>query len=183
MIPNTDRFSPWALTITVGDTVRWTNLNSDYHSIVSIEGVNTLFESTYEVIAPNETLEITFETSGLWAYYCAFHAHLDTYNQPSAPGCGYDGDIPSGITSDYQCTNRQVVGNYGTPMMGVISILPVSETENPDDESGTTDMETSETETTEEPTDIPETETTEGTTDIPETEATEEATNEETATA
>jgi hypothetical protein len=43
-------------------------------------------------------------------YYCRFHAQLDAFNQPIAPG-------PDGGVQDAN-------GNFGTPMSGVITVLP-----------------------------------------------------------
>jgi hypothetical protein len=51
-----------------------------------------------------------FTHPGTFAYYCRFHAMLDDANQPTAPG-------PQGGIQDAN-------GNFGTPMMGEITVLP-----------------------------------------------------------
>ena len=52
---------------------------------------------------------LRFDHPGTFTYYCRFHAHLDSANQPVAPG-------PLGGIKDAS-------GNFGTPMMGVITVL------------------------------------------------------------
>ena len=106
VIPGVDRFVPWAITIFTGDLVTWSNNNSDQHSIVSIDAINsaTVPIGINQVILPGHTFTLQFDRPGLWAYYCRFHAQLDASNQPIAPGP--NGGIP------------------GTPMMGVVTILP-----------------------------------------------------------
>jgi hypothetical protein len=51
-----------------------------------------------------------FNQPGVVVYYCRFHAYLDASNQPAAPG-------PNGGIQDAN-------GNYGRPMMGVITVVP-----------------------------------------------------------
>ena len=56
------------------------------------------------------TLTLRFNHPGTFLYFCRFHAHLDDANQPVAPG-------PRGGIQDEN-------GNFGTPMMDVITVLP-----------------------------------------------------------
>jgi hypothetical protein len=56
------------------------------------------------------TFVLSFDHPGIFVYYCRFHATLDEFNQPKAPG-------PDGGIQDPD-------GNYGTPMSGVITVLP-----------------------------------------------------------
>jgi hypothetical protein len=56
------------------------------------------------------TLTLRFGKPGLWACYRRFHAQLDKDHRPVAPG------PDDGI----QDSN----GNFGTPMNGVITVLP-----------------------------------------------------------
>jgi hypothetical protein len=51
-----------------------------------------------------------FTHPGTFVFYCRFHAHLDGDHQPVAPG------PEDGIQDEN--------GNFGTPMMGVITVLP-----------------------------------------------------------
>ena len=56
------------------------------------------------------TFHLRFTHAGTFVYFCRFHSHLDGFNQPVAPG-------PEGGIQDAN-------GNFGTPMMGVITVLP-----------------------------------------------------------
>ena len=53
---------------------------------------------------------LRFDRPGVFVYYCRFHSMLDDDHQPKAPG-------PNGGIQDDN-------GNFGTPMMGVITVLP-----------------------------------------------------------
>jgi plastocyanin len=111
-IPAEDRFAPYALTIEVGDVVKWSNGDEDDHTVVSIDPFNTAgHKGTNQLIpADGGTFMLRFNHPGAFVYYCRFHAQLDGFNQPMAPGP--DGGI--------QGEN----GNYGTPMSGVIIVVP-----------------------------------------------------------
>ena len=110
-IPDEDRFAPFALTIHVGDRVRWVNNDTDDHTVVSDDAFDTAgHQGTDHVIPANGgTFMLRFNHPGAFVYYCRFHAHMDGFNQPVAPGP--DGGIQDGN------------GNYGTPMSGVITVL------------------------------------------------------------
>ena len=109
-IPDSDRFTPFALTIRQGDSVRWTNGDTDDHTVVSDDAFNTTDNAgTNQVLPANGgSLTLTFKHPGTFVYYCRFHAHLDEFNQPVAPG-------PEGGIQDSN-------GNFGTPMSGVITV-------------------------------------------------------------
>jgi plastocyanin len=111
-VPPADRFTPFALTIHAGDQVRWTNDDEDAHTVVSDDAFNTAGHlGTNRLLgADGGQLALRFNHPGTFVYYCRFHAHLDAFNQPVAPGP--DGGI--------QGAN----GNFGTPMSGVITVLP-----------------------------------------------------------
>jgi plastocyanin len=112
VVPLEDRFSPFSITIHVGDSVQWVNTDEDDHTVVSDDqfttaghkGVNRLLQ------ADGGTFTLTFTRTGVFVYFCRFHAHLDAQSQPVAPG-------PDGGIQD---TN----GNFGTPMMGVVVVRP-----------------------------------------------------------
>jgi plastocyanin len=110
-VPDEDRFAPFAKTIHVGDTVQWTNNDTDDHTVVSDDAFDTAgHQGTDHLLPAGGTYELTFDLPGTFVYYCRFHARLDSYNQPVAPGP--DGGIQSGS------------GNFGAPMSGVIVVLP-----------------------------------------------------------
>jgi plastocyanin len=138
-IPGEDRFAPFAIQIHAGDTVDWVNNDTDDHTVVSNDAINTANPKNISVIVPGTVnnggqpgvFSITFHDSGMWNYYCRFHSTPnDEYHQPFAPGP--DG----GIQSDKDPTLCDPAGtdhcNFGTPMMGVIVILPKHDKETED---------------------------------------------------
>ncbi len=113
-VPTEDRFTPFAITIRAGDTVRWTNTDSDPHTVVSDDAFNNAGHQGFnQVLDTGKSLALRFNHPGTFVYYCRFHAHLDGFNQPVAPG-------PKGGIQD---TNN----NFGTPMSGVVTVLPGNE--------------------------------------------------------
>jgi len=65
-------FSPSALTIQVGDTVTWTNLDSMSHTITSDSGT----ELSSSSFGKNGVYSHTFSTVGNFAYHCAIHSSM-----------------------------------------------------------------------------------------------------------
>jgi len=123
IIPGEDRFLPFTLTIRAGESVEWVNNDTDDHTVVSNDAFNTASHQGLNVILPGTdsnggqpgTLTLRFTHPGTFAYYCRFHSHLDEDNQPVAPG-------PDGGIQDPN-------SNFGTPMMGEITVLPGGENE------------------------------------------------------
>jgi plastocyanin len=117
-VPKDDRFTPYAITIHAGDTVRWVNQDTDDHTVVTDDafttaghlGVDHLLPGTDTTKGPPGVFTLRFDRPGTFVYYCRFHAHLDGSHQPVAPG-------PRGGIQDAQ-------GNFGTPMTGVVTVLP-----------------------------------------------------------
>lgn len=115
-IPTEDRFVPFALTIHIGDSVQWTNNDTDNHTIVAVQQLTTSDHKTVNhVILGTDangghpgTYVLTFHQPGRFLYHCRFHSTVDSHHQPIAPG-------PKGGIQDSK-------GNYGTPMMGVITV-------------------------------------------------------------
>lgn len=125
IIPESDRFVPFALTIRKGETVTWTNNDGDAHTVVSDDVVNQIGPRNINQIIPvGQKFTLRFDEIGQWVYFCRFHAHLDEFGQPVAPGCGENGNEVSGISGPFTCGTQTVLNNFGTPMMGVITILP-----------------------------------------------------------
>jgi plastocyanin len=120
-VPEADRFTPYAITIQAGDTVRWVNHDGDNHTVVSDNAFDTTgHQGTKQLLPANGgTVSITFNHPGTFVYYCEFHAHLDAENQPVAPG-------PDGGIQDEK-------GNFGTPMTGVVTVLPNHDSNNEGD--------------------------------------------------
>src|SRR5438874_5434772 len=52
IVPDEDRFTPFAITIRVGQTVKWTNNDTDDHTIVSDDAFNTAGHRGVNVLLP-----------------------------------------------------------------------------------------------------------------------------------
>ncbi len=111
IVPSEDRFTPFAITVRVGQTVVWINNDGDDHTVVSNDAFNTAGHRGTNVLlkANGGTFVLTFKHPGVFPFYCRFHAVLDAANQPKAPG-------PEGGIQDPN-------GNFGTPMNGVVTVL------------------------------------------------------------
>jgi plastocyanin len=116
IVPGEDRFTPFAQTIRPAESVTWENDDTDDHTVVSDDALNTAGNQGVNELLPGTdsnggqpgTLTLHFTHPGTFVFYCRFHAHLDGDNQPVAPG-------PDGGIQDTS-------GNFGTPMMGVITV-------------------------------------------------------------
>ena len=111
IVPDEDRFTPFAITVRVGQAVVWINNDTDDHTVVSDDAFNTAGHRGTNVVLPANGGQFTlvFKHPGVFPFYCRFHAMLDADNQPKAPG-------PDGGIQDAN-------GNYGTPMNGVITVV------------------------------------------------------------
>ena len=111
IVPDEDRFIPFAITVRVGQPVIWINNDADDHTVVSDDAFNTAGHRGTNVVlkANGGTFRLAFRHPGVFPFYCRFHAMLDAHNQPKAPG-------PDGGIQDPN-------GNYGTPMNGVITVV------------------------------------------------------------
>ena len=117
IVPGEDRFAPFGLIVHTGEEVEWVNMDTDDHTVVSNDffnigtqkGVNVLLVGTDNNNGKPGTFKLRFSQPGVFHYYCRFHSHLDDDHQPVAPG-------PDGGIQDSN-------GNFGTPMMGVITVL------------------------------------------------------------
>ncbi len=117
-VPEEDRFSPYVIVIRAGQKVTWSNGDTDDHTVVSNDfftttnhrGIDFLLKGTDNNNGKPGQLTLRFDKPGVFAYYCRFHAHLDSAHQPVAPG-------PDGGIQDAN-------GNFGTPMNGVVIVLP-----------------------------------------------------------
>jgi plastocyanin len=111
IVPDEDRFTPFAITILTGQRVQCNNNDNDEHTSVSDDAFNTSGPRGVDVLlkANGGKVTIKFDHPGTFPFYCRFHAHLDSANQPVAPG-------PDGGIQDPN-------GNFGTPMAGVITVV------------------------------------------------------------
>ena len=129
VVPQEDRFTPFAMTIHSGDSVEWVNMDTDDHTVVSDDffnsaghqGTNVLLKGTDNNGGQPGRFKLQFNHPGTFVYYCRFHAHLDHEHQPVAPG------PKGGIQSDFTGDFGTVTGNYGTAMAGVITVLAANE--------------------------------------------------------
>jgi plastocyanin len=64
-------FGPQTITVPVGTTVTWTNVDDIPHTAVSTDGV---FKS--KVIDTDEKFSYTFTKAGTYSYYCSVHPKL-----------------------------------------------------------------------------------------------------------
>jgi plastocyanin len=64
-------FDPSNVTVPVGTTVTWTNLDSASHTVTSDIGV---FESG--TLGPNATFSYTFNSRGTFNYFCSLHPSM-----------------------------------------------------------------------------------------------------------
>lgn len=119
IVPGEDRFKPFSLTIRTGDSVEWINNDTDDHTVVSNDTFNTTGDRNVNTVLPGTDsnggipgkFKLKFSKPGVFNFYCRIHSMLDDEHQPIAPGPG--GGIQDPAT-----------GNFGTPMMGVITVLP-----------------------------------------------------------
>jgi len=111
IVPDEDRFTPFAITVRVGQPVVWINNDTDDHTVVSDDAFNTAGHRGVNVTlkANGGKFVLVFKHPGVFPFYCRFHSMLDADNQPKAPG-------PDGGIQDSN-------GNYGPPMNGVITVL------------------------------------------------------------
>ncbi len=64
-------FQPSTLSVPVGATVRWQNLDGEPHTVVSVDG---LFRSG--ALDEGEAYSYTFRTAGRYRYVCSIHPQM-----------------------------------------------------------------------------------------------------------
>jgi plastocyanin len=91
----TDRtFVPANITVSVGDSVQWTNLDDEGHTVSATEGA---FESG--VMAGGVTFSQIFDTPGTFDYACAIHPEMQgTVTVAAPPDPAASGDVPAAGT-------------------------------------------------------------------------------------
>ncbi len=136
-------FSPPSLTINVGDTVVWTQIDSVGHNTVSDNGL-----WTSPVLSPGQTFSFTFNTPGTFGYLCTIHPFMtgsvtvvgQAPNSPptvalTSPTSGAVFDAPGSVTlsataADSDGSVSQVEFFNGHTSVGVVSSPPYSLTLN-----------------------------------------------------
>ncbi|HEX5015769.1 MAG TPA: plastocyanin/azurin family copper-binding protein [Candidatus Limnocylindrales bacterium] len=79
-------FSPGDVTVTVGDTVTWTNSDQISHTATADGGS---FDTG--VLGNNESGTITFSTAGSFPYHCTIHTNMTGTITVEAPASGGGG--------------------------------------------------------------------------------------------
>jgi plastocyanin len=64
-------YDPVSITISVGDEVMWTNLDSATHTVTEDM---SMFDSGD--LAQNDTFTYTFDSTGTYNYYCTYHTSM-----------------------------------------------------------------------------------------------------------
>jgi plastocyanin len=71
-------YSPNPAEITAGETVTWTNDDSQIHTATSgtvgAEDSGTVFDS--RILSPTATFDFTFDQAGEYNYYCTLHPQM-----------------------------------------------------------------------------------------------------------
>src|SRR5215831_13756620 len=88
IVPDEDRFTPFAITVRVGQPVVWINNDTDDHTVVSNDVFNTAGHRGVNVVlkANGGKFVLVFRHPGVFPFYCRFHSMLDGHHQPIAPG-------------------------------------------------------------------------------------------------
>jgi plastocyanin len=64
-------FQPGDITVTVGDTITWVNVDPALHDAVADDG-----SWKTERLNPNQTASVTFDTPGSYPYRCTLHGPM-----------------------------------------------------------------------------------------------------------
>lgn len=65
-------YEPSDITVSVGDTVIWTNMDSVSHTVTSDEGG----ELDSPLLSQGDTYSHTFESAGVYDYHCTVHPFM-----------------------------------------------------------------------------------------------------------
>jgi plastocyanin len=67
-------FTPASITVKPGTTVTWTNLDTIYHTVTSIEPSPVAFNSG--TLPQGDTFRFNFTRAGTYTYICTFHTFM-----------------------------------------------------------------------------------------------------------
>ena len=68
-------YTPAMLNIQLGDTVTWTNIDSEVHTVSSANVTSVGGVYFHETLLPGETYSVTFDTPGTYFYSCMIKFH------------------------------------------------------------------------------------------------------------
>tara|TARA_B100001013_G_scaffold103863_1_gene59077 strand:+ start:8243 stop:8653 length:411 start_codon:yes stop_codon:yes gene_type:complete len=68
-------FEPAMLNLQVGDTVTWTNIDSEVHSVSSSNVTSNGGVYFHKTLLPDETYSVTFDKPGTYFYSCLIKFH------------------------------------------------------------------------------------------------------------
>ena len=68
-------YTPAMLNIQLGDTVTWTNIDSEVHTVSSANVTADGGVYFHETLLPGETYSVTFDTPGTYFYSCMIKFH------------------------------------------------------------------------------------------------------------
>jgi amicyanin len=69
-------FNPQTITISVGETVTWTNQDSAPHSVMDDPGLPDVSGLSSAVLSKGGSYSFTFDQAGTWNYYCSIHPSM-----------------------------------------------------------------------------------------------------------
>ena len=77
IVPDEDRFTPFAITVRLGQPVVWINNDADDHTVVSDDAFNTAGHRGTDVLLPANGGQFTlvFKHPGVFPFYCRFHSY------------------------------------------------------------------------------------------------------------
>jgi plastocyanin len=84
----TDAYQPNPIQVSVGDTVTWTNDDTQPHTVTSGENVNPDGRFDSGIMAPAATFDFTFTEAGEYPYFCLLHPNMVGTVTVTAAGSG-----------------------------------------------------------------------------------------------
>lgn len=130
----TDAFAPNPLNINVGDTVTWTNKDSQPHTVTSGTGNSDPnkgqeFDSSpnlQPILTPGMTFSWTFEEAGEFQYFCVLHENMKGTVVVSEGGGngGNGGPTPFSVTATDEDGNPYEITGTGAATATAATINP-----------------------------------------------------------
>lgn len=125
----TDAYAPNPININVGDTVTWTNKDTQPHTVTSGTGgaPDGKFDSSPSfnpLMAPQGTFSHTFTEAGEYPYYCGLHVNMVGTVVVAAGGPGPEPEPePFSVTATADGNNYEITGS-GESMATSATINP-----------------------------------------------------------